>query len=233
VRAIPGLAWRALPERVRSFMRRVALAVLPRQVNGWIVERLYPKVQRYALAQQYLAGLRGVEIGGSAHNSFDVQAFNIDRYASMNTIYKQDERRVVGTALPIDIVACGDQLPLKDKSVEFVLASHVIEHIPDPIGALIEWERVARRYVFLVVPHRDRTFDAGRPLTAVGELLERHAAAFRPSEDKHWSVWTCKTFLELCRTIGLAVIKTEDPDRKVGNGFAVVIDASRSRAAAA
>lgn len=178
----------------------------------------------YELAQRYLADLEGIEIGASAHNSFAVDAINVDRYASMDTVYKVEERRLSGVARPVDVVAPGDDLPFGDKSVDFVLASHVIEHFPDPIRALLEWERVARHYVFLVVPHRDRTFDAHRELTGVDELVDRYRSGFRSDEDRHWSVWTCETFVALCDAIGLRVAETEDPDRKVGNGFAVVIE---------
>ena len=150
-------------------------------------------------------------------------AINIDRYAQMNTIYKDEERRLSGRALAVDIVAPGDDLPLENNSVDFVLASHVIEHFPDPIKALLEWQRVASKYIFLVVPHRDRTFDSDRELTPVDELIERHASGFTSDEDRHWSVWSCESFVELCQRIGLRVVETEDPDKKVGNGFAVVI----------
>ena len=141
----------------------------------------------------------------------------------MDTIYKDEERRLSGKALAVDIVAPGDDLPLDDNSVDFVLASHVIEHFPDPIKALLEWKRVASKYIFLVVPHRDRTFDSDRELTTVDELVQRNAEGFSSDEDRHWSVWNCETFVELCQRIGLDVIETEDPDKKVGNGFAIVI----------
>ena len=49
---------------------------------------------------------------------------------------------------------------------------------------------------------------------------------FTSEEDKHWSVWTCESFLEMCDAIGLRVADHQDPDDKVGNGFTVVIDAS-------
>jgi SAM-dependent methyltransferase len=179
----------------------------------------------YALAHEWLDGLTGIEIGGSAHNRFGVDAINVDRFGAMDTVYKDEERAKARRALPVDVVAPGDELPFADDSYDFVLASHVIEHFPDPIRALREWDRVARRYVFLVVPHRDRTFDAGRELTPVDELLARHAAGFTSEEDRHWSVWTCESFVALCERIGLRVVATEDPDRKIGNGFAVVIAA--------
>ena len=202
-------------------LRNRVVAVLPLRLRWWLGQR-----REYQIAVRYLGGLSGVEIGGSAHNRFPVDAINIDRYAQMDTIYKDEERRLSGRALAVDIVAPGDDLPLEDDSVDFVLASHVIEHFPDPIKALLEWERVASKYVFLVVPHRDRTFDSDRELTPVDELIERHASGFTSDEDRHWSVWSCESFVELCQRIGLTGIETEDPDKKVGNGFAVVIAAS-------
>lgn len=174
----------------------------------------------------YLKGLKGIEIGASAHNRYFLDAVNVDRYASMDTPYKREERKLALHMAKIDVVAPGDELPFEDDSADFVFSSHVIEHFPDPIGALYEWVRVARRYVVAVVPHRDRTFDADRPLTSSQELLERHANGFKSDEDMHWSVWNRETFVELCGDIGLKVIDSLDPDDKVGNGFAVVIDAS-------
>lgn len=177
----------------------------------------------YELATRYLDGLQGIEIGGAAHNRYPVDALNVDRAPKPDAAYRDAQMELAGEIARVDLVAEGDDLPLADKSTDFVLASHVIEHFPDPVGALLEWERVATRYLFLVVPHRDRTFDAGRPLTTTDELLERHAKGFSSAEDRHWSVWDCASFVELCDRIGLDVVATEDPDLKVGNGFAVVI----------
>ena len=196
------------------------VSALPRQVQWRLGQR-----RRYPLAEKWLGGLKGIEIGGSAHNPFHVDAINIDRDAVKHEMYQVEERRLAGRILHVDLVASGDDLPFKDDAVDFVLASHVIEHFPDPIGALLEWRRVARRYVFLVVPHRDRTFDRDRETTPVEELVQRHRDGLTSDEDRHWSVWTCETFVELCERVGLPVLETEDPDRKVGNGFAVVLAA--------
>lgn len=181
----------------------------------------------------YLQGLKGVEIGAAAHNPFYLDAINVDRYASDDTVYKEAERRATGRIAHVDIVASGDDLPFTDDAVDFVFSSHVIEHIPDPIGALYEWVRVAKRYVVVVAPHRDRTFDAGRQLTTVPELLERHAAGFTSIADKHWSVWSCESFQDMCVAAGLHVIDFQDPDDKIGNGFTIVLDAASRRCASA
>ena len=174
----------------------------------------------------YLEGLHGIEIGAAAHNDYALNAVNVDRYAELDTIYKDEEWRLTGRRRPVDVVAPGDDLPFDDDAVDFVFASHVLEHFPDPIRALEEWLRVARKYVVLVIPHRDRTFDRERELTPADELLRRHEQAFDDPRDLHWSVWTLESFLELCERLGLRVVDTLDPDDKVGNGFMVVLDAA-------
>ncbi len=175
---------------------------------------------------RYLGGLKGIEVGASAHNNYHLDALNVDRWGESDTIYKKEERRLALHTAKVDVVAPGDDLPFEDDSFDFVFSSHVIEHFPDPIRALMEWRRVARRYVVAVVPHRDRTFDADRPLSTVEELVERNTTDVRSDEDRHWSVWTRESFVEMCDEIGLRVVDSLDPDDKIGNGFAVVIDAS-------
>jgi SAM-dependent methyltransferase len=178
-------------------------------------------------ASAYLRGLDGVEIGGSAANDFKLRTINVDK--ADNEFYRRDQRELCGRAMPVDVVAQGDELPFADDSYDFVLSSHVIEHMPDPVKALREWVRVARMYVFVVAPHRDRTFDRDQPVTSVEELLERHNSAFSSDEDRHWSVWTAETFIQLCARIGLGVIEYQDPDDKRCNGFAVLIDAQEGK----
>jgi SAM-dependent methyltransferase len=203
--------------------------------NSWLMRsspavrrRLWPLVHQResAFVHRHLDGLKGIEIGASAHNDFGVDASNVDRYDSMDTVYKQEEWDLCGRKRPVDVVAPGDDLPFDNDSVDFVLASHVIEHFPDPIRALKEWIRVARHRVVVVVPHRDRTFDSDRDLTSIDEFVRRHENEFMSADDQHWSVWTLESFLAMCERFGFAVIDYVDPDDKVGNGFMVAIDAS-------
>jgi len=175
---------------------------------------------------RYLQGLKGIEIGASAHNRYWLDAINVDRWGEDDTIYKREERRLALRAAKVDVVAPGDELPFDDDSHDFVFSSHVVEHFPDPIRALLEWQRVARRYVVVVAPHKERTFDSDRQLTSVEELVERHRTGFQTDEDAHWSVWTCESFVDMCERLGFRVVDHRDPDDKVGNGFVVVLDAS-------
>jgi SAM-dependent methyltransferase len=183
--------------------------------------------RRSKFVSGYLSGLKGIEIGASSHNRFYLEAINVDRFAGDDTVYKREERRLAMRAAKVDVVAPGDALPFDDNSYDFVFSSHVIEHFPDPLKALHEWVRVARRYVVVIAPHRDRTFDSDRPLSTVDELLERHRVYFTSEQDRHWSVWSCESFLAMCDAADLRVIDRQDPDDKVGNGFTVIIDAGQ------
>jgi SAM-dependent methyltransferase len=177
-----------------------------------------------ALASRYLSGLRGIEIGGASYNRFFLNTINVDHRADPSTGLEQ--LQYAGYVLPVDVIAPADALPLGDGDVDFVLASHVIEHLTDPIKALREWARVARRYLFVIVPSRDSEVDRGRPLTPLAEQLERNRIGWtNPSQDMtHWSVWDPASFAELCERIGLRVAEIQDPDDKRGDGFAVVIE---------
>lgn len=185
------------------------------------------KFKDSSLAHKYLDGLDGVEIGGSAHNPFHIAGCrNIDYTASMETVFKLEEVKVCGEAMQVDIVADGAHLPLEDGSQDYVLSSHVLEHFRDPIGCLKEWMRVLKPggYIFAIIPHCDRTFDKGRPITSAVELFERHMGKIAdPKTDAHHNVWRMEDFLDLADLMELVVVDSQDPDDKVGNGFTVVM----------
>lgn len=176
------------------------------------------------LAHRYLDGLQGIEIGGSAHNQFGLKTLNVDN--SVETVFKKKEVALTGTTLKIDLISEGDELPLADSSLDFVLTSHVIEHFLDPIKALKEWYRVVKDggYILAVVPHKERTFDKDRPRTPLAELIDRHEANEpRPAINKHFSVWIAEDMVEVIEYLGWKLLEVQDPDDKVGNGFTIVI----------
>jgi SAM-dependent methyltransferase len=183
------------------------------------------KFRESKLAHSFLDGLKGIEIGGSAHNAFGLDTKNVD-YTDEITVFKQAEIDVKGEFLPIDIIAMGDNIPLPDESQDFVISSHAIEHFVDPIRALKEWYRLIkpRGYIYIIAPHKERTFDKDRPRTPLSELIERHANNLpHPEVNEHFSVWITEDFVELIKYLGWSLVFVEDVDDKVGNGFTIVV----------
>ncbi|MDC0986222.1 methyltransferase domain-containing protein [Alphaproteobacteria bacterium] len=64
----------------------------------------------------------------------------------------------------------------KQDRFDYIVASHVIEHIPDPIRFLQECEKILKPdgKVSLVVPDKRYCFDFYRPLTTTGEWVEAY-----------------------------------------------------------
>jgi SAM-dependent methyltransferase len=186
------------------------------------------QVPESRLAHRYLDGLQGIEIGGSALNPFGLNTINVDNID--HGIFIDSQLDMCGKTLPIDVIAQGDNLPFPDDYWDFVIASHVLEHFYDPIKSLKEWHRVIKNhgYIFLIVPHKERTFDKDRPRTTLVELIERHAMGAAPKEEArggHYSVWITEDVLELINYLGenYQIIEIADVDDKVKNGFTVVV----------
>jgi SAM-dependent methyltransferase len=76
---------------------------------------------------------------------------------------------------------------LEDGSVDFVIASHVLEHLADPIGMVDEIHRVLRLggVALVLLPDRRVTFDAGRLPTPVDHLVAEHNAGVKVVSDDH------------------------------------------------
>jgi ubiquinone/menaquinone biosynthesis C-methylase UbiE len=57
---------------------------------------------------------------------------------------------------------------------DFVISSHTIEHISNPLKALLEWKRVLKRkgILLLACPNKEYTFDHDRAITRIGHLFE-------------------------------------------------------------
>src|SRR5665647_453019 len=129
------------------------------------------------LAHEYLDKLTGIEIGGSAHNSFHLpDCINVDYTDSMDTIFKKSEFEMCGEKMPVDVVADGGKLPFKDGQYDYVISSHVIEHFFDPIAVIKEWLRVIKSggYIFIIAPTWRAVPTETRDCTTVDELCKRH-----------------------------------------------------------
>jgi SAM-dependent methyltransferase len=63
---------------------------------------------------------------------------------------------------------------INSATYDFVLSSHTLEHIANPLQALSEWTRVLKEkgLLVLVIPHKDGTFDHKRPVTSLAHLIQ-------------------------------------------------------------
>jgi SAM-dependent methyltransferase len=81
-----------------------------------------------------------------------------------------------------------DRLEMFDaRSLDFVIASHVLEHLADPLGFLGEMHRVLRPggIAIVLLPDRRHTFDRTRPPTSLQHLIEDHERGVTRVDDDH------------------------------------------------
>ena len=145
------------------------------------------------LARKYLRG-SGLEIG-ALHSPTQVRrgvaVQYVDRLSGQELAAHYPELDS-STFVAVDVVDDAETLEsVGDDSQDFVIASHVLEHCEDPIGALENWLRVVRvgGYVLLAVPNRDRSFDRSRSVTTWEHLLRDHEGGPEGSRSQHYLEW--------------------------------------------
>jgi len=200
--------------------------------------------REHALAHQLLDGLIGLEIGAAAHNPFGLRTRNV-ALSEANEFYAELSRGEIIVPAAVDIWAPGDNIPVPDRSEDFVISSHLVEHLPNLIAAFIEWDRILRDggYVFMIVPLKGALpADKSRELTPLSHFVEdyqqkrtldTHPTDGVPGERAgHYHTFTPDSLLEVVhfmRQKGLcawALVAREDIDTKVGNGFTLVFKVS-------
>lgn len=64
----------------------------------------------------------------------------------------------------------------KEGQFDFIIASHVIEHVPNPIQFLIDCQRLLKEggILSLVVPDKRFCFDTLKPISTTGEFLQAY-----------------------------------------------------------
>ncbi len=95
---------------------------------------------------------------------------------------QQDPSVVVADIVDVDIVWGARSLrELVGEPVDYVLASHVIEHVPDLIGWLLELHDVLRPggTLGLAIPDRRFTFDLWRRESTLAEMVEAYLLRLR------------------------------------------------------
>lgn len=96
-----------------------------------------------------------------------------------------------GRILPPDLLADATQLPLAPSSLDFLIASHVLEHLPFPLAALRAWYRALAPggVLLLRVPDKRYTFDKRRARTPLAHLVTEDTDPALFARREHYADW--------------------------------------------
>ena len=83
--------------------------------------------------------------------------------------------------------AMDDLSSIRDASADFFIACHVIEHVPDVIGAIVKvcQKLKSQKDLFLVIPHKEHTFDKPRDVTPLAHFIEDYESEVAPTLDHY------------------------------------------------
>jgi SAM-dependent methyltransferase len=142
------------------------------------VTEKHPRDTDFARAAYLMCRGRGLEIG-ALYKPFDLDAevvyLDMQSTESLQQQYAKDPR--VGTILQVQLVWKGNTYPFIDNDAfDFVINSHVLEHVPNPGRQMQEWLRIVRPggLVYMIVPDKRFCFDRRRELTEIDYLIGIH-----------------------------------------------------------
>ncbi|MDO8335939.1 MAG: methyltransferase domain-containing protein [Candidatus Saccharibacteria bacterium] len=134
---------------------------------------------RNFLAHQYIHG-KGIEIGAAQlpvklPPKAKVKYVDVFTAEELRKAWPQDYTKL--DIVEVDVVDDGEKLAkFKNKSLDFIIANHFMEHCLDPIGTLINMYGKLRKdgVLFFGIPDKRYTFDSERPITSYAHLLKEH-----------------------------------------------------------
>lgn len=206
------------------------------------------KMQGMALANKYCQGA-GLEIGAAAHNAFFLpNCLNLAPCDGESFLYPQDlqdydhykKEQANYCAEPARVDALGDftAIPFPDATFDYLITSHVIEHVPNLFAAYVESSRVVKNdgVFFCIFPNRNaERNDQLRALTTLEQMVDAYENRLDMSKmgehrwRGHYQVFSLQNMLRainLINTVGLGhwlIECVEETDSKVGNGHTVVL----------
>jgi SAM-dependent methyltransferase len=121
---------------------------------------------------------------------------------------------------------------VEDNSKDYIISSHVVEHVPNLIGAFQEWNRILKKdgIIFMIFPKRDALpADVGRAISTVAKFDFAYSnTTCDINVHEHVWVFTLESMIELIEhcnkkyDLNWEILETEQTDSKVGNGHTAV-----------
>jgi SAM-dependent methyltransferase len=142
---------------MRSKIRAMGFSTI-QAIFKWHAKLLPMAPHTYHVVNKYCVG-QGLEIGAGKYPYCDRR---------MTKFLDKHTDNADGTPRP-DILSDFNNIPYENGTLDFIFASHVLEHAQNTILTLKEWARVIKPggVIVLVLPHADRTFDRHRARTTL------------------------------------------------------------------
>jgi predicted SAM-dependent methyltransferase len=150
-------------------------------------------IDRESIANTYIRG-NGIEIGALNNplklpKSAYVQYVDFMSLEGLRKRYPElGDRKLVD----IDIIDDGEKLDkFKERSQDFVVANHFLEHSQNPILAIINMLRVLKvnGRLYCAVPDKRYTFDVNRQITDLEHIIKDFHDGPDWSRKKHYEEW--------------------------------------------
>ena len=158
---------------------------------------------RTELSYRYARG-SGIEIG-ALQNPLPLRPDAHIRYADKLTLAQARAHYPELGSAPLveaEIICDAASLhPVAERTVDFVIANHVLEHLTDPLASLGEWLRVLRcgGHIYVAVPEHTNPLDRLRSVTGLDHLVDdfRYRAERQELDREHYREWVAGTRPEL------------------------------------
>jgi SAM-dependent methyltransferase len=163
----------------------------------------------YSLANNlYLMDGKGLEIGGPSplQQIRDILYRNAERMDNVNFSLQNTWSGMHGPFV-YDTEYENEATELKDiesETYDFVVASHTLEHIANPLKALFEFKRVLKPngYMVLVLPLKETCFDHARDYTRFDTILDKFDKNVDENDLSSLREILCKHDLEMDKHAG-------------------------------
>ncbi|VVB88192.1 Glycosyltransferase AglI [uncultured archaeon] len=146
--------------------------------------------RRFDLASKYIRG-QGIEIGAlhqPLHVPTNVEVKYVDRLTNNDLLNHYPEVKESLKVSP-DIIDDAETLDkIEDEIYDFCICNHVIEHMANPINAIMNWLRVLKTggILYLSIPDISNPLDSGRDLTTMEHLINDNKERDQSEDFKHF-----------------------------------------------
>jgi SAM-dependent methyltransferase len=138
----------------------------------------------------------GVEIGAlDKPFDLDAQVIYLDRDSTDALKRQYADDPSVSEVRQVHVVWRDSRYPFfDDGAFDFVISSHVLEHVANPGRQIEEWLRIVRPggIVYMVVPDKRHSFDRLREVTSIEHLMDEFERDVREIDRAHYADFHAK-----------------------------------------